>query len=213
MFDLVIFDLDGTLLNTIDDICDSINLALQDNHLPTITVDECKYMVGKGVKVLIEKAIRGHNEAYDGVMNKYMYYYELMQKNKTKPYPGVKQLLADIKEKKIKIAVLSNKPHEDTLRVIDYYFGLDQFDMVLGKKANNRPKPEIDGCIEIINTLDVKGQVLYVGDTGVDMETALKAKFVAVGVTWGFRLREELKDANYIIDEPHDIIKIIEENA
>lgn len=213
MFELVIFDLDGTLLNTIDDICDSINLALVDNNLPPVTVDECKYMVGKGVKVLVEKAIKGCNEAFDGVMNKYMYYYELMQKNKTKPYDGIKDLLASIKAKKIKVAILSNKPHEDTLRVVDYYFGLERFDLVLGKKANNRPKPEIDGCIEIIDTLDIdKEKVLYVGDTAVDIETATKAQFTSIGVTWGFRLREELKEANYIIDEPKEIIKIIEEN-
>ena len=211
MFELVIFDLDGTLLNTIDDICESLNLALSENNLPTVTINECKYMVGSGVKVLIEKAVKGHNEVYDEVMNKYLYHYELMQKNKTKPYEGINEVIEYLNNNNIKVAILSNKPHEDTLRVVDYYFGLDKFAYVLGKKATNRPKPEIDGCIEILEALDIKGKVLYIGDTGVDMKTAITAKFVAVGVTWGFRLKSELSEANYIIDEPSAIISIIEE--
>ena len=211
MYELVIFDLDGTLLNTIDDICESINLALNENNLPTVTLDECKYMVGSGVKVLVEKAIRGNNDAFDDVMNKYLYYYELKQKNKTKPYDGIKELISALNARNIKIAILSNKPHEDTLRVVDYYFGLDNFTYVLGKKVNNRPKPEIDGCKEILNALSVKGQVLYVGDTAIDVMTAITANFVAVGVTWGFRLKEELMAANYIIDEPKEILAIIED--
>lgn len=210
MYELVIFDLDGTLLNTIDDICDSINMALIENNLPPVTIAECKYMVGKGVKVLIEKAVKGHNEAYDSVLEKYLYYYELNQKNKTKPYTGIERVIEELQRKNIKTAILSNKPHEDTLRVVDYFFGLDKFTYVLGKKEENRPKPEIDGCLEILKALNVKGKVLYVGDTNVDMLTAQRANFDAVGVTWGFRLREELESALYIIDEPEDILDIVE---
>ena len=178
MYELIIFDLDGTLLNTIDDICDSLNLALTENNLEPVTIDECKYMVGSGVKVLIEKAVKGNNEAFDGVMNKYLYYYELKQKDKTKPYEGIEAVINELNKQNKKIAILSNKPHEDTLRVVDYYFGLDKFTYVLGKKETNRPKPEIDGCIEILKAIDVKGKVLYVGDTAVDMNTAIKANFV-----------------------------------
>jgi phosphoglycolate phosphatase len=212
MFELVIFDLDGTLLNTIDDICESLNLALSESGLPSVTIAECKYMVGSGVKVLIEKAVRGQNDKYDQVLNAYLYHYELLQKNKTRPYDGIIEVLKAIKAKDIKIAVLSNKPHEDTLRVVDHYFKGEIFDLVLGKKENNRPKPSTDGCVEILNTLKISGKVLYVGDTIIDMKTAKDAGFTSVAVTWGFRLKDELQDSNYMIDIPGDLIPIIEGN-
>ncbi|HEY8445225.1 MAG TPA: HAD family hydrolase, partial [Bacilli bacterium] len=120
--------------------------------------------------------------------------------------------LKALKDEHLKLAVLSNKPHEDTLRVIEYYFGLDKFDIVMGKKPYNRSKPEIDGCLEILNALNIKPEeVLYVGDTDIDMQTAQNAKFTAVAVTWGFRLASELHGYHYIIDNPKDLLKIIEE--
>ncbi|HHU56578.1 MAG TPA: HAD family hydrolase [Acholeplasmataceae bacterium] len=211
MIKLVIFDLDGTLLDTIEDITYSLNLALQDANLNPITVDECKYMVGSGVKVLIERAIP-NEKYYAKVYDKYMYYYEKYQKNKTKPYPFIIDTLKAIKDENLKLAVLSNKPHDDALRVVDYYFGLDKFDLVLGKKENNRRKPHIDGCLEILDTLKINNnEVLYVGDTNIDMETANNAAFIAVAVSWGFRLASELKGYDYLIDNPKELLKIIEE--
>lgn len=211
MYKLVVFDLDGTLLNTIDDICDSINIALKESNLELVTVEECKYMVGNGAKILVERAIRGKNEFFDKVFASYMFNYERLQKNKTRPYEGIIELISSLKAMNKQIAILSNKPHEDTLRVVDYYFGLSTFDCVLGNKPYNRPKPEIDGAIEIINTLGVnKDEVLYVGDTAVDVLTANRSGFTSVGVTWGFRKEDELKEANYIIHNPLDLLKILE---
>lgn len=211
MIKLVIFDLDGTLLNTIDDITDSLNYALVDAGLPKITVDECKYMVGSGAITMVEKAIPDQKH-FQKVFDDYMYYYERFQKNKTRPYPFIKEVLNALKEEKLKLAVLSNKPHPDAVRVVEYYFGTDTFDVVLGKKEENRKKPDIDGALEIIETLKMKSKnVLYIGDTNIDMETAKRAKFKSVAVTWGFRLKSELKDYDYLIDEPKEILNIIKE--
>ena len=212
MYKLVIFDLDGTLLDTIEDICDSINIALKESNLELVTIEECKYMVGNGAKILVERAIREKTQFFDKVFSSYMFNYERLQKNKTRPYEKIMEVLDRLKELNIKSAILSNKPHEDTLRVVDYYFGLSKFDLVIGKKPNNRPKPEIDGAIEILNTLNMKSEdVLYVGDTSVDITTAIRSNFTSVGVTWGFRKESELTQANYIIHHPLDLLKIIEE--
>jgi phosphoglycolate phosphatase len=208
---LVIFDLDGTLLNTIDDICDSLNLALADAGLTTSTVEECKYYVGSGVDQLISRAIKGSGD-FNFVKEKYMQYYQELQNNKTRPYDGVVELINKIKQMGLKVAILSNKPHDDALRVVDNYFGLELFDLVLGKKPENRIKPDIDGCLEILDTLKINKQnVLYVGDTNVDMQTALNSGFTSVAVSWGFRKISELENYNYIINEALDLIQIIEE--
>lgn len=211
MVKLVIFDLDGTLLDTISDICDSLNFALVDVGLEKVTVEECKYMVGSGAKVLIEKAIPDQ-QFFQEVYDKYMYYYEKFQKNKTRPYRFVVDTLKAINDENIKLAILSNKPHQDALRVVEYYFGLDKFDLVLGKKENNRRKPDIDGCLEILETLKIDAKdVLYIGDTNIDMETANRSNFKSVAVTWGFRLKKELENYDYIIDNPKEILSIIKE--
>mgnify|MGYP000865778654 CR=1 FL=1 len=208
---LVIFDLDGTLLNTIDDICDSLNLALVDAKLPTLTVEECKYVVGSGVDQIISRATKGLGD-FDFVKEKYMQYYQELQNNKTKPYDGVVELINQIKQMGLKVAILSNKPHDDALRVVENYFGLILFDIVLGKKPENRIKPDIDGCLEILNTLKInKENVLYIGDTNVDMQTALNAGFTSVAVAWGFRKINELENYKYLIHEPLALLPIIEE--
>lgn len=210
MYKLIIFDLDGTLLNTIDDICESLNIALEENGLEKVTVDKCKYMVGNGAKVLIEKAVKNHEHLFEKVMNGYLCNYEKLQRNKTKPYNGIVDTVNKLKDKGLKLAILSNKPHNDTLNVVDWFFGKDLFDVVMGKKENNNPKPSIDGCFEIMDSLNIRSDILYVGDTAVDMQTARNAGYTSVAVTWGFRLKEELKDSDYMIDEPLELIKIVE---
>ncbi|MFA5543230.1 MAG: HAD family hydrolase [Bacilli bacterium] len=207
MYKLVIFDLDGTLLNTIEDICDSLNIALKLNNLKEVSIEECKYMVGRGVNYLIEQAIGNNTELFDLVYESYMKNYEILQKNKTRPYDGIKEILDLLKSKNIKMAVLSNKPHVDTLRVVNYYFGDNVFDIIMGKKPENRPKPYVDGAIELINTLGIHTDILYVGDTAVDMQTANDSGFTSVAVTWGFRKKSELSMANYIIETPSEILK------
>jgi len=212
MYKLVIFDLDGTLLNTIDDITESVNYALNKNSVPEITLHECQYMVGRGVDFLIDKAVKNHKEAFENVKNDYLTYYALHSSDKTKPYVGIIPTIKELNKRNIEVAVLSNKPHEDVLRIVEYYFKDCHFDLVMGKKEKNRPKPSIDGCLEIKETLQIFSDILYVGDTNIDMETAAKAGFPSVAVTWGFRKKEELEGYKYIIDKPEELLNIVDEN-
>ncbi len=208
MYQLVIFDLDGTLLNTIEDITDSLNLALAEVGCPLVGQEACQYMVGQGVKVLIEKAVADSSKR-DAVQARYMAHYALHQRDKTHPYYGICDAVKAIRELGVKTAVLSNKPHRDALSVVTSYFGNNLFDVVMGQKPHNRPKPALDGCYEIESELNIHNHILFVGDTSVDMVTALNAGYDSVAVTWGFRKPEEITPYTYMIDEPHQLLKIV----
>lgn len=209
MTKLVIFDLDGTLLNTIEDIHDAMNEALKENHLPKRSIEEIKYMVGSGVDILVRRALPQESmDSFSSLKESYLKYYTKYQKNKTKPYDGVLSLLTSLKEHHIQTAVLSNKPHQDTIQVIESYFGNHLFSYVLGKKEQNQIKPSIDGIIEIKKALQIEQDILYVGDTSIDIETAKNAFLPMIAVTWGFRKEEELKEATYIVNHPNEILEI-----
>lgn len=210
MIRLIMFDLDGTLLDTVDDICDSMNFALASFQLPLITRHECQYMLGSGVDVLVQKAIRDQ-PYHQEVKSCYLEKYQELQHQKTKPYPSIIDVLNILKERHIPMAVFSNKPHHDTVPIIQHYFGSNFFDVVLGKKPENKPKPSIDGCLEIQNQLNVHDHILYVGDTNIDMETATNAGYYRVAVSWGFRSKEELDHYDRIIDSPFELLDIVEE--
>ena len=222
---LVIFDLDGTLLNTIDDITNSINRALDSVKLARVTVDEAKYFVGSGVDILIDRLLRYElGEEYESKKDSY---FNVLRKNYcddyavnnaiyTGPYPGIKELILKLKEKGIRVAVISNKPHDDTLHVIDKYFGLDLFDLVMGKMEHNRIKPYPDAPKEAIAILEERfsnkyklADIVYVGDTNVDIETAKNIGCESIACSWGFRKIDELKEANYICDNTDEVYEII----
>lgn len=218
MYKLVIFDLDGTLLNTIADISDSLNYALGKINLPLVDLETCKYMVGQGVDVLIDKAVGLANSknAYSLVKKEYLAHYALNQRNKTSPYQWIREVITKLKDLGLKLAVYSNKPHADTIAVINYYFGPTLFDYVLGHKPPNRPKPATDGTMEILEYFKTlarinKADVLFVGDTSVDMATAKNAALKSVAVTWGFRKPEEIIPHHYLINEPQELLTIIKE--
>lgn len=210
MIKLIIFDLDGTLLNTIDDIAISLNKALKYYNLPTHDVNSVLKMVGNGADLLIQRAVKPYNDFFESVKK---YYLEDYNKNcdiNTKPYKGINELLINLKKKGIKIAVLSNKPHIDTMTVIEKYFK-DTFDYVIGKKDNNRIKPYSDGVNEIMNYFKIKNNnCIFIGDSEVDVETGKNAKMTTIAVTWGFRNEEQLKGANYIVSHPSEILNIVE---
>jgi phosphoglycolate phosphatase len=214
-YKLVIFDLDGTLLNTIDDIADSMNKSLTQNGFKTYGIDEYKYFVGQGVKFLVESvlAMQPHTkEEWQKVHDDYMYYYGMWQKNKTKPYAGIIDLLNGLTEKGVRIAVLSNKPNHDTQKVISEYFPGISFSAVYGARPDRGLKPSPDGVNDILTELEIdKTETLYVGDTKVDMATAINSELTSVGVLWGFRTREELvkAQAQYIISRPDEILSLV----
>ncbi|MFA7127451.1 MAG: HAD family hydrolase [Bacilli bacterium] len=211
MYKAVIFDLDGTLLNTIHDICDSLNDALQKSQLPCVSVETCQYMVGQGVDVLITKAV-SNPTARAAVMSHYLAHYEENQFHHTKPYDGIVEVLHLLQSLGMKLAVLSNKPHVDTVRIVEHYFGNELFDVVMGQKPTNRPKPSLDGCYEILSLLNITHDILYVGDTAVDMETAKRAGFDSVAVTWGFRKPEEIIPHHFIINHPRELLPIVRQS-
>lgn len=211
----VIFDLDGTLLDTIDDIAETLNFVLRSKKLKEFSVDEYKYFVGKGVDNLIKQVIKKGNfdqSLFDELKAGYYEVYKQQATITTRIYPGVSDLLKSLKGQGLSLNVLSNKPHSQTIEVISYYFGDSTFDLVYGKKTEFLPKPDQASILDILRVLQLNPEeVLYVGDTEVDIQTAKNAKISSVGVLWGFRTANELKTAgaDYLVSDPHEIQKII----
>lgn len=210
MIKLVIFDLDGTLLNTIEDIAVSLNKSLKNYNLPTHSLDAVLRMVGNGVDLLIQRAVKPYDDYFLDVKKFYLEDYNKNCDINTKPYKGIKELLQKLKDEGIKIAVLSNKPHIDTVTVINKYFN-NTFDYVIGKKDNNRIKPYSDGVNEVMKYFNIKNNnTMFIGDSEVDVETGKNAKIRTIAVTWGFREEDKLIGANFIVSNPNEIINIIE---
>ena len=210
MIKLIIFDLDGTLLNTIEDIAVSLNKSLKHHNLPTHSLETVLKMVGNGVDLLIQRAVDPYFDLFNDVKQ---YYLEDYNKNcdiNTRPYDGINEMIDELKQMNIKIAVLSNKPHIDTVTVMEKYFK-DKFDYVIGKKENNRIKPYSDGIIEIMNYFNIKNNnnVMFIGDSEVDVQTGINAKLKTIAVTWGFRTKDVLQGADYFANKAKEIITIV----
>ena len=208
----VIFDLDGTLLYTLPDIAGSMNRVLRRFGLPEHPVEKYCYMVGNGAMKLTERAVGGRLDMRNQVYAAYREEYAAHTCDLTAPYPGIPELLAKLKERGILTAVFSNKDHEDTLSVLEHYFAPGTFSMTLGHKQGLALKPAPDGALLIAKTLGVAAsEFLYTGDTGTDMDCGNVAGMTTVGVTWGFRPREELKihQACHIIDRPEEMLLLL----
>ena len=206
---LYIFDLDGTLLDTIKTIAYYGNFALKMNGFEEISVEEYKYFAGNGAKTLIERMLKYHKVEDNKVINKvFKDYNEAYNKDTTyltTIFDGLKDTLDKIKKEGAKIAVLSNKPHCATVSVTESLFGRGYFDLIFGQRENIPLKPDPYGVYEIMKTLNVKKEeCVYVGDTSTDMETGKRAGIYTVGVLWGFRDEEELLKygADRIIKKP-----------
>ena len=212
MLQLAIFDLDGTLLNTIEDIAVSLNKSLKYHNLPTHDLQTVLRMVGNGVDILIQRAVNPYHDLFNEVKQYYLDDYNKNCDINTKPYDGILEVIKWLKQNNIKIAVLSNKPHIDTVTVMQRYFP-NTFDYVCGKKDCNRIKPHSDGVIEIMNSFNIKNNnnVVFIGDSEVDVQTGLNAKLKTIACTWGFRTFEELQGAHYFVNAPKELINIFEE--
>lgn len=212
----VIFDLDGTLLNTIEDITESLNIALKQAGFATFTSDEVKFFVGSGVSIMIERALKGKEydeDTFALIRSTYMKEYHHRQANHTCPYNGIKEVIQALHHHGILLGLLSNKPDEDTKRVVEHYFGLQNFDLVFGQREGVPIKPDPTALLEIVKQLGVKKEdCLFVGDSDVDMLTACNAQIEKVGVLWGFRDASVLKKfhAEHMISHPNELIKIVE---
>ena len=194
---LVIFDLDGTLLDTIADLAESTNHALKQLGYPTHDVETIRTFVGNGINKLLERALPLQEQTEEKVMlmrSHFVPYYDAHNADLSSPYPSIVHLLEDLQGQGIMIAVASNKYQEATVKLVKYYFPMINFIEILGQREGINVKPDPSIVFDILQKANVnKEEVLYVGDSGVDMQTAINAGVDVVGVTWGFRPRTELE--------------------
>jgi phosphoglycolate phosphatase len=215
MYKAVVFDLDGTLLNTITDISDSVNAVLKSLNYHEFSEEQYKYFVGRGVDELISAVISKGEldpELFYEIKSGYLEEYARRKSSKTKPYPGILDLLTRLIQHKIAICILSNKPHHQTVEVVDKYFKDISFNIVSGKKPEFPIKPNPASLNDMIKKLNLNlEEILYVGDTNTDIETAKNANLASVGVLWGFRKIEELEQAGatYIVNTVDELFSII----
>lgn len=205
----VLFDLDGTLTNTLEDIAFAMNHALCLYGLPEHPVDAYRYFVGSGAKMLAHRVVGEHHEKEADVLRAYQQYYEAHSLVKTCPYPGVQELLQTLQARGVKLCVFSNKPHADTCRVVEHFFPEIAFTVVRGQQEGMPVKPDPAGALAAAQAAQVPPEeFLYLGDTDVDMHCARNAGMHPIGVTWGFRSREELlaAGAERLIDHPMDLL-------
>lgn len=215
MYKAYIFDLDGTLADSIKSIAYSANRTLEFFGYKSHTEEDYHYFVGDGAPVLIERALKAAGDMecrdYDRVLCKFREYFEKDALYEVKTYQGIYETLNEIKKRGFKIAVLSNKPHENTVDVVRFLFGEDYFDYVKGHTLDIPKKPDPQGAFVIAQELGIKPEeCIYVGDTNTDMQTGNSAKMYTVGVLWGFRDRQELEDnyAKCIIETPEELLTL-----
>ena len=212
---LVIFDLDGTLLNTIEDLGNAANYALSQNGYPTHSLASYPFFVGNGVRNLIRKALPDDmrtDSIIESLLKDFKEYYNEHNTDCTKPYDGIEELLRNLQDNGVKIAVASNRYQQATEKIIAHYFGDIDFVAVYGQREGVNVKPDPSVVFSILSDAKVpKSEVLYVGDSGVDMETARRACVDSVGVTWGFRSEKELNEyhADMIVNKASDIFDIV----
>ena len=210
----VIFDLDGTLLNTLGDLRAATNHALEVRGLPPHSMEEIRQFIGNGIRLLICRAMpEGTPEAeIDAALDDFKAYYAAHIHDRTVPYDGIPQLLTALRKRGIKVAVLSNKIDSASQQLIEYFFP-EKTDVVFGEHVGVPRKPDPTSCRMVMQQLGVQPeQVLYVGDSGTDMHSAKNAGLYAVGVTWGFRSKEVLLKygADVLVHRPEQILQILD---
>ncbi len=211
----VIFDLDGTLLDSLEDLADSMNAVLLRSGLPTHPLDAYRYFVGEGIEMLVRRAVPEPERTPERLAlhaAAMRAEYEIRSVVKTRPYPGVPGLLDALQSREVPTAILSNKPHEATVDVVARLLGRWSFRAVLGARPSAPKKPDPAGALEIAAGLGVPpGEILYLGDTATDMRTARAAAMKAVGALWGFRTADELREAGaeFLARNPADLLDLL----
>lgn len=205
-----IFDLDGTLLDTICDLTASCNYALRIHNMPERSVEEVRMMVGNGVKKLMERAVPGgqSNPDFESAYEDFRKHYLVHSLDTTQPYPGVLPVLSEMSRRGAKMAVVSNKFYAATQGLVEHFFG-HLIHVAIGQRDDIRKKPAPDTIIEAMRQLDVSsGESVYVGDSDVDILTARNSHMPCLSVSWGFRDRQFLVDHGAIIllDEPRQLL-------
>jgi len=212
----VLFDLDGTLLDTLADIADAMNAALAGFSLPVHPTAAYRRFVGDGVQTLARRATpparRGEAGLNEQLARAFRERYAERWQLKTRPYPGVPELLDALTQRRVALAVLSNKPHEFALATVERYLARWPLSPVFGTREGVPKKPDPRAVDPVLAALPVPRELwLYVGDSNTDMRTARACNMTAVGVTWGFRDAEELSSAGaeHLIDEPAQLVELL----
>ena len=211
-----IFDLDGTLTNTLESMTYSVNLTLKEMGLSQITKDQCRMFVGNGARVLIEESLKVSGDPKASRIEEGMKIYgRIFDQNCTyhvTPYEGIPEMLKALKDREIHLAVLSNKPNRQTVKVVKEIFGDNIFDYAQGQKDGIRRKPAPDGVWYLMEQMQVsKEECLYIGDSEVDAATGKNAGLKTIGVLWGFRDRKTLETAgaDHLIERPEELLQFV----
>jgi len=214
MKSLLIFDLDGTLLDTVADLAASTNYALQLCGFPTHESDAYRFFVGNGINKLFERALPTEEKTQENILRirkHFLEYYWIHNTDLTTPYPGITSLLVSLQKAGIKLAVASNKYQKGTEKLIQHFFPEINFVAVYGQRDGIPAKPDPTVVYDILAIAKVdKQEALYIGDSGVDMQTAQNSGLEAAGVTWGFRPRAEMEQFSplYMVDDPSEILTL-----
>lgn len=213
-YDTVIFDLDGTLLDTLEDLKEAVNYALSACHMPERSLEEVRRFVGNGIRKLMQRAVVDgeDNPQFEQAFAEFQSYYKLHCNDNTKPYPGVIELLAKLKEKGYHLAIVSNKADFAVKELQEIYFK-GAVEAAIGEREGVARKPAKDTVVQALHEMGVPAEgAIYVGDSDVDIMTAANAGIPCISVTWGFRDREFLKEhgATQFADNTEELIRLIE---
>lgn len=209
----VIFDMDGTILNTLEDLKNATNYSLRQFGMPERSLEEVRMFVGNGIRKLVERAVPAgtSGEKIDQILDVFLEYYEIHSADNTSPYPGILELVEKLKKSGIKTAVSTNKadvPAQELGR--EYFNGI--FDLIVGQQDGLKVKPAPDSVNKILSILDIqKKDAIYIGDSDVDVQTAKNSGLDFIGVSWGFRGREflEKNGAKNIVDNANEILDLV----
>ncbi|MBW2614322.1 MAG: HAD family hydrolase [Deltaproteobacteria bacterium] len=214
-YSAIIFDLDGTLLDTLEDIADAVNRVLRAGGWPTHALEAYRYFVGDGSRTLVRRALpeNEHSDnAVDNALQAFKKDYARSWDIKTRPYAGIPHLLDSLVRMDVRMAVCSNKPHEFTILCVEKLLDRWRFDQVVGQSSRYPRKPAPDSALAIAQNMRLDpAKVLFVGDSGVDMQTAVSAGMVPVGAAWGFRTAKELMEygCGFLARQPLDVLQVI----
>lgn len=212
---LVVFDLDGTLINSLEDLADSANWMLLQHGYPTHPVDAYRYFVGDGMRKLIERILpleERNDVRIEQCKAEFVAYYTIHMEDKTVVYPGMIELLKELKDRGLKIAVATNKVHIAVAPLMAKYFPGIRFDSMIGQREGIPVKPHPQIMYDILKETDCQpSETLHVGDTATDMQLAHSAGVTPVGVLWGYRPLEELQEAGakFIIEKPEELLGLV----
>lgn len=213
---LCVFDLDGTLIHSLQDLADACNHALRGNGFAAHPVEDYRYFVGDGIRRLIERVLPENCRdelTIARIKQDFDSYYSAHCLDATRPYPGIPQMLRQLAAREVKIAVVSNKPDAFARAIVTQVFGTGVFCTVAGKREGYKVKPDPRALLEILEQQRVPhSECLYIGDSGVDIQTAQNAGVRSVGVCWGFRPVGELTNAgaDYLLHKPEELLLILE---